>query len=196
MIDKSNFTKTARGTYTYFITDGQKYKIGKSKDVKSRMATYGTHSTTIEFLGACPENIESDLHEKYKEFNYVNEWFDFPKDVTEEVKKKHFPLDKIEQCPIVTKEVFDKRSYDFYMESRSRHLTQKKKTDIEFKKRNNHPKSAYSKFRIDAALNINYINEWEADFFWGLRNLKTLSKKQLELSRKVLNKINACKNRF
>jgi hypothetical protein len=69
--------------FVYLIQIGNFYKIGKTKDIKSRIMSYNTHNPNdkIEILKyVLLENygqIELDLHRKYKANRVKNEWFNF-----------------------------------------------------------------------------------------------------------------------
>jgi hypothetical protein len=66
--------------YTYLMFDGKHYKIGKSTDVKKRFKSLRSGNPDIKLIGYTDQYTESELHEKYKQYNYKLEWFKFSDD--------------------------------------------------------------------------------------------------------------------
>jgi len=193
MLDKKDYIKTKRLTYTYFITDGEYYKIGKTRKLKDRMAVYRTHSTTIEWLGFCLGDKERELHKKYNEYNYLNEWFDFTEDLVEEIKINHFPIDDVNGCTEETIEVFDKEKYESDLKFLERASQCSIRVGRRISENNNLSISVYNNIDIENAFSHGFINEWEVNFVTNVSKFKKLSDKQLKISRRVVNKIKKCK---
>jgi len=51
------------------------YKIGKSKNPRLREKTLQSEKPSIKIVKVFEENIEKELHNKYKEFRVRGEWF-------------------------------------------------------------------------------------------------------------------------
>lgn len=61
--------------YTYLATDGKKYKIGKSKNPIKRVSGMKTSNPDIILLGYVEQDLEKELHNKYKDKHIVREWY-------------------------------------------------------------------------------------------------------------------------
>lgn len=68
--------------YVYLITNGDAYKIGIAVNLQTRITSIQTgnnkkirlvHSVASKFPGV----LESKLHQEYKQFRILGEWFDF-----------------------------------------------------------------------------------------------------------------------
>jgi len=65
---------------TYLMIDGNGYyKIGKSFSPEVRESTLQSENPTIELLAFVGKDIESELHDTYKEKRKRGEWFDLTK---------------------------------------------------------------------------------------------------------------------
>jgi len=66
---------------TYLMKDNHNglYKIGFSKNPKSREITLQSEKASIALVKTWNKNIESDLHKLYKENRVRGEWFDLTK---------------------------------------------------------------------------------------------------------------------
>jgi hypothetical protein len=66
---------------TYIMKDelNSLYKIGKSKNPRLREKTLQSEKPSIKIVKVFEENIEKELHNKYKEFRVRGEWFDLNK---------------------------------------------------------------------------------------------------------------------
>jgi len=62
---------------TYLFKDGSHYKIGRSLNIKERFNTIRAFNPTLEVVTFVDKNIESKLHQKYKNNRDVYEWFLF-----------------------------------------------------------------------------------------------------------------------
>jgi hypothetical protein len=71
--------------YCYLMTDGKRFKIGKSTDVKQRYATMKTSAPDLILLGYTDLFTEAEMHEKYKKYHYKLEWFEFDGDMVANV---------------------------------------------------------------------------------------------------------------
>lgn len=75
---------------TYLLkSKGNTYKIGKSKDISTRLKSLKTANPFIELLISIDKDIEEELHAKYSKNNIAGEWFKFNKEEIQEVIK-HF----------------------------------------------------------------------------------------------------------
>jgi hypothetical protein len=61
------------------------YKIGESSNPKRRFNSIKTANPYVILLGASDYYSEKELHEKYKNYRFCGEWFEFPKDIELEV---------------------------------------------------------------------------------------------------------------
>ena len=70
--------------YVYFVTDGEKVKIGISEDVEKRLSGLQvSNHKALSLIAAhrfpnrdCARKKEIQLHEQYKDFSCGGEWFD------------------------------------------------------------------------------------------------------------------------
>jgi hypothetical protein len=69
-------------------------KIGKSNTPLKRFDSIKTGNPFVVLIGVSELN-ESELHEKYSEFRFSGEWFDFPKNIKEEVYSKFKPFENV-----------------------------------------------------------------------------------------------------
>ena len=81
----SNNTKSGRRTqqqktYIMLDTNTNLYKIGKSVQPKVREKTLQSEKPSIELLYVANDNIESTLHNIYKQHRVRGEWFNLTKD--------------------------------------------------------------------------------------------------------------------
>jgi hypothetical protein len=61
---------------TYFISDGQRVKIGKSRNPPSRLAQLQTsHAAQLTLLLSIEEDEEKTLHQRFAAFRLRGEWF-------------------------------------------------------------------------------------------------------------------------
>lgn len=70
--------KLKNNSFTYFIQNSitKEIKIGKSKNITNRLKSLQTNSPhTLELLGYIEDDIEIELHRKFKKYNVKNEWF-------------------------------------------------------------------------------------------------------------------------
>ncbi len=74
-------------TKTYLMLDEVNgfIKIGKSKKPIYRERTLQSEKPTIKLIHIIYEDIESELHEKYKEYRYRGEWFKLPESKVDEI---------------------------------------------------------------------------------------------------------------
>jgi len=59
------------------MTDGNRFKIGKSKNLKERYITQKTSNPDLILLGYTDKSSEKEMHEKYKKYHYKLEWYEF-----------------------------------------------------------------------------------------------------------------------
>jgi hypothetical protein len=78
MEEKDIYLKGGKTEYVYLISDGAKYKIGKSTNLKRRYKSLRTSNPDITLIGYTDRFTEEELHNKYKEYHYKLEWFIFP----------------------------------------------------------------------------------------------------------------------
>jgi len=61
---------------TYLMMDSKGYtKIGKANNPQIREKTLQSENPTIELIAICKEDVEKELHLKYKEYRVRGEWF-------------------------------------------------------------------------------------------------------------------------
>lgn len=60
---------------TYVVFSRGLYKIGKSKNVETRLKSLKTANPDIELLYLINEDVEKELHLRFKDSKYKNEWF-------------------------------------------------------------------------------------------------------------------------
>lgn len=65
---------------TYLIYDGRYFKIGRSLDIEKRLKSIKSHNPDATLLCLTDGDIEYEIHSKYQEYNYHNEWFFIPDD--------------------------------------------------------------------------------------------------------------------
>jgi len=78
---------------TYVMIDHNTgfYKIGKSKNAIEREKTLASEKPTIELVLVCENNIETNLHKKFREKRIRGEWFDLQADdILELIEKYEF----------------------------------------------------------------------------------------------------------
>lgn len=95
--------------YTYLLEQDEYLKIGFTLNLKQRLSQYNTHSAKSNMLYFIKGNEEKSLHEKFKNYNYRNEWFYYSKIIIEYFKEKGFcyPTNKEEQITFTTKCIKD-----------------------------------------------------------------------------------------
>ena len=72
---------------TYLMWDGEKlYKIGKSKNPKSRLEGLKTANPKISLIAFGEGNNETFLHNKYSDKRYAREWFLLTEDDVKDIK--------------------------------------------------------------------------------------------------------------
>lgn len=76
--------------FVYLIKSNELYKIGKTKDLNSRTAFFGTiMPIEVELIHSFSSNqyslAEAALHEKYKDFRKTGEWFALREEHIEEI---------------------------------------------------------------------------------------------------------------
>ena len=86
--DKTPTPKTIVGiTHTYILTDGSGlYKIGKSIDVRKRVKSLMIGNPSIRIVAIFHKDVESMLHDIFKEKRVAGEWFRLTKSDLERVK--------------------------------------------------------------------------------------------------------------
>lgn len=89
---KRRSTRTAQPGWVYLLQTGWHYKIGKSSDVRARIAGLQTASPyLIKLLHAVQTDdmgwLETLLHETYQEYRTNGEWFELPSNIVEEVQQ-------------------------------------------------------------------------------------------------------------
>lgn len=72
---------------TYLFQSGDKYKIGKSRDVNRRLEELGLYNPDIKLVCEMVGDLETELHEKYKKYLYKREWFVFDNETLRSVLK-------------------------------------------------------------------------------------------------------------
>jgi hypothetical protein len=80
--------------YTYLISDGNYYKIGKSNNVKDRFKAIRCANPNSVLIGYTDKYTEKELHEKYKEYKYKLEWFNFHNNIIIDVLNDFNVTDK------------------------------------------------------------------------------------------------------
>lgn len=65
-------------TYSYLITDGTYYKIGKSKNPHTRLSNLKTANPKCKLIAYSKFVPEKFLHDMYRCFNFDREWFLLP----------------------------------------------------------------------------------------------------------------------
>ncbi len=60
---------------TYLIFDGIYYKIGRTTNIEKRFKTIKSNNPNAILLAYINSDIEQELHNKYREYVYYNEWF-------------------------------------------------------------------------------------------------------------------------
>lgn len=83
--------KTKSSTKTYLMKDNLigYTKIGKSVDVLKRERTLEAQNPNISLFAVCQQDIESELHKKYKEYRKRGEWFELKEQQIEEILKEY-----------------------------------------------------------------------------------------------------------
>lgn len=72
----STVDNSKNGTQTYILTDETGlYKIGKSKDVKRRVRSLMIGNPSIRLVARIPKDVESVLHDQFKDKRVSGEWF-------------------------------------------------------------------------------------------------------------------------
>lgn len=74
-IDNSLNTLPKDKQYTYLVSDGRLYKIGKSKDVYSRINQLKTSNPLIELVHVIDKDVENMLHKQFANKSFSREWF-------------------------------------------------------------------------------------------------------------------------
>lgn len=79
--------KPNKETKTYLMTDQNTgyTKIGKAADCIARERTLQSEKPTISLLAVCDNQVESELHRKYKHKRLRGEWFDLTKSEIREI---------------------------------------------------------------------------------------------------------------
>ena len=86
-LQHSTVDNSKNGTQTYILTDETGlYKIGKSKDVKRRVRSLMIGNPNIRLVARIPKDVESVLHDLFKEKRVAGEWFRLTKSDLERVK--------------------------------------------------------------------------------------------------------------
>ena len=70
-----NELKKLTESFTYLIEQGNYYKIGFTVNIKSRIKSYETHNVDFKPIGYLRGNFEKELQNKFKQYQYKNEWF-------------------------------------------------------------------------------------------------------------------------
>lgn len=60
---------------TYLLQTNELYKIGKSTNLKKRLAAYATHNPNFKLLWKVELDIEKYLHYTFKDVRVTGEWF-------------------------------------------------------------------------------------------------------------------------
>lgn len=72
---------------TYLFQSGDKYKIGKSRDINRRLEELGLYNPDIKLVCEMVGDLETELHKKYKKYLYKREWFIFDNETLKSVLK-------------------------------------------------------------------------------------------------------------
>ena len=74
-----NLEEHAKKFSTYILQDnGNKlYKIGRTTNFEKRISVIKTSNPLLKIIGISERDIESELHEKYKNNRMIREWFSF-----------------------------------------------------------------------------------------------------------------------
>ena len=77
-------TTKSKPIFTYLLKSGQHYKVGHTRDLDKRLATYRAHNPHFEVMGVIEGNHESEVIAKFKAHNGTlaegrNEWFSVPR---------------------------------------------------------------------------------------------------------------------
>lgn len=97
---------------TYIIKSNSIYKIGRTTNLEKRLKSLATGNPDIEVIIVYNEDIESSLHNLFKEYHYKLEWYKLPNDFEEIIKESKLSLvekvneenDYVEDIRSVTKE--------------------------------------------------------------------------------------------
>lgn len=73
---------------TYLIEQDNFYKIGFTRNLKSRIDGYETHNINFKVIGYILRNEEKELQEKFRDFHYKKEWFYKNPIIVEEFKNR------------------------------------------------------------------------------------------------------------
>lgn len=92
--------------YTYLIKQNKYLKIGFTSDIDVRKKQYNTHNANFELLYYIKSNnlLEKKLHEKWKNFKFKNEWFNYTDEIINYFKYYHLYSDELN---------YDKKTNDF-----------------------------------------------------------------------------------
>lgn len=74
-IDNSLNTLPKDKQYTYLVSDGRLYKIGKSKDVYSRINQLKTSNPLIELVHVIDKDVENMLHKQFANKSFSRECY-------------------------------------------------------------------------------------------------------------------------
>jgi hypothetical protein len=77
---------------TYLIKSGENYKIGKTKNLKSRLSVYKTHNIQTELILFIETDCEYYLHNKFKDKHISGEWFSLNEADINSIKKEYSAL--------------------------------------------------------------------------------------------------------
>lgn len=70
---------------TYFIYAAGCLKVGKSKDLPTRLKQYYTHNPQFELIGFVIGDYEKEIHNALRRLKVRNEWFRLTKEESKEL---------------------------------------------------------------------------------------------------------------
>ncbi len=150
--------------FVYLIQAGAttNYKIGISHNPQKRLANIQTsHYERLKILTTNSFDnrfitlaVEEELHQKYKNFNTVGEWFKFDIETISEVKKT------IEDYQV--SEVLLLKSINKELEAKNQNLEDKIKELLAHSSKPHHPKQSYQKTSKEDLLKKLFINVQKA----------------------------------
>lgn len=84
--------KESKPVMTYLMRDNKTllYKIGKSVDPYQRHKELRCGNPQIELIGLFDTDVESELHQKYKDKRHKGEWFKLSEQDVSDIFKKEF----------------------------------------------------------------------------------------------------------
>lgn len=120
-------------TYTYIVSDGNYYKIGKSKNVKQRISSLKSANPNIGYLKSSLYVPEKYLHDLFNSKNYKLEWFNLSKNDLDIVFSL-MSADSKEQALMLMRMIGDKFNKEITFKNKQRALGDNKVYKLKFGK--------------------------------------------------------------